>query len=272
MADRKLSLEPLSVPEVQGAALVDVAAAAGFDLVSMFACSPTAELAPDVAVADRKARQDMRARMAETGLGLHNLECFNLRQDTDFASFAEALACGSELGAVHATAIVWENGDRSDALTKFRRLCAMAAEHGIRINLEFFAACRTIPNLQTAADFVTDAGCPNAGLVLDMLHIVRTSGGMAGLVALDSALIGTVQFNDGLLAVENADPQAEALERGLPGTGEFPLKAFAEWLPREVVIGVEVPQSSLFGKVAPLVRAERMARSTRALLAQWDGA
>ena len=264
---RALSLEPLSVPEANGAEMVRVAADAGFSHVSMVAHSPTPALPPDPAVSDHEKRREMKACMAATGVRLHNLECFNLLPDVDPKTFAPGLECGADLGAAHATAIVLENGDRSDALAKFRRLCAMADEHRIRVNLEFFAGCRSIPDLHVAAGFVADAGCRNAGLVLDMLHLVRTSGGMTGLGGLDRALIGTIQVNDGLRE-PHADAQTDMLNRGLPGTGAFPLADFIRWIPQDAVIGLEVPQASQFGKVAPLERARRMADAARDVIAR----
>lgn len=266
MSHPHFSLEPLSVPEVSSSALVDLAWQAGFDFVSMFAYSPTPQLAADKAVADLDTRHAMQQRMRDTGVKIHNLECFNLTADQDPANFAAALECGGALGATYATAIVYENTHRSDALAKFRRLCSMAAEHRIHVNIEFFAMCKTIPNLNAAVGFLKEAGCRNSGLVMDLLHIVRTSGGMAGLAGFDREMIGTVQISDGPIDRAGIDLEAETVERLIPGTGGFPIKEFCEWLPADVVIGIEVPQLSLFGKTSPLDRARRMIDGTRTLL------
>ena len=263
--DRKLSLEPLGVLDATDCALVNAAAGAGFDYVSMFAYSTTPQLPADPAVADRTLRRAVAERLRQTGVQLLNLECFNLTPEEDPARFLEALEFGSELGASRATAILYENIDRNDALTKFRRLCDMAREHGIRVNLEFFATCRSIPNLDAAVDFVREASCANSGIVLDFLHLVRTSGGMSGLARLDPGLIGMVQVSDGLHDSDGID-QADMLERRLPGTGEFPLREFFAWLPPEVVIGVEVPQLTQMSTAPPIERARKMAEATRALL------
>ena len=263
--ERKLSLEPLGVMDATDCTLVDVAAGAGFEYVSMFAYSTVPQLPTDPAVADRSLRKAVAERLRQTGVKLLNLECFNLTPEEDPAHFKDALEFGAELGASRATAIVYDNPDRRDALAKFRRLCDMAREHDIAVNLEFFATCRSIPNLDAAVDFVREAARINSGIVVDLLHLVRTSGGMAGLVDLNPKLIGMVQVSDGLLDSEGIDLQADMLERGLPGTGEFPLREFFAWLDPAVVIGVEVPQLGLMGKVPPLERAKNMAQATRAL-------
>jgi len=266
MSRRRFALEPLSVPEASSSALVDLASQAGFDYFSMFAYSPTPQLQADAAISDPEVRRAMQLRMGETGVGLLNLECFNLTPEEDPCNFGAALECGGALGATQATAIVYENDDRSDALAKYRRLCDMAAEHGIRVNLEFFAMCKAIPDLDTAARFVKEAGRANGGIVMDLLHIVRTSGGMAGLRGFDPEMIGTVQISDGPLNRDGIDLEAETVERGIPGTGDFPIREFCEWLPPEVVIGLEVPQMSQLGRTSPLDRARRMIEGIRTLL------
>jgi sugar phosphate isomerase/epimerase len=263
---RKLSLEPLGVLDATDCTLVNVAAEAGFEYVSMFAYSTAPQLPTDPAVADRSLRKAVAERLSQTGVKLLNLECFNLTPEEDPANFTDALEFGAELGASRATAIIYDNADRRDALSKFRRLCDMAREHDIAINLEFFATCRTIPNLDAAVDFVREAACANSGIVVDFLHLVRTSGGMAGLVDVDPDMIGMVQVSDGLLDSEGIDLHADMLERGLPGSGEFPLREFFAWLDPAVVIGVEVPQLGLMGKVPAIERAKNMAQATRALL------
>lgn len=257
MSGRDFCLEPLGVPELNGAKLVDAAAQAGFRFVSIFAHAPTPEMQVDEVVGDLGKRQEMLARMKETGVGLLNLECFNLTPEADTESFRRALECGAALGARTATAIVWENADRADALTKYQRTCDMAAEHGIRVNVEFFAACRSLYGIAAVRDFVRDAGRTNGGIVLDILHLMRTSGGLLGLDGIDPDMVGSIQICDGL-AKPPVDALDEALNRMLPGTGEFPIRAMLDWAPADLVIGVEAPQAALFGKVPPEERALSM--------------
>lgn len=257
MSSRDFCLEPLGVPELRGAGLVDAAAQAGFRFVSIFAHAPTPEMQVDEVVTDLEKRQEMLGRMNETGVGLLNLECFNLTPEADTESFRQALECGAALGARTVTAIVWENADRTDALTKYRRTCDMAAEHGIRVNVEFFAACKSLYGIAAVRDFVRDAARTNGGIVLDILHLMRTSGGLEGLDWIDPEMIGAIQICDGFADLQG-DVLDEALNRMLPGTGEFPIRDMLDWAPADLVIGVEAPQAALFGKVPPEERARSM--------------
>ncbi len=244
--------------EVRSAELVTTAAEAGFSWFSMFAHAPVPDLPADPAVKDADALSAMKARMAETGLQLLNLECFNLTADAQAAGFAAGLECGGQLGARTATAIVWENGDRADAIGKFRTLCDMAAEHGITVNLEFFIGCDTIRTIADAASFVAEAKRGNGRIVIDLLHLMRTSRGLNGMRGIPAELIGGAQICDGPAIPPLENPAGEAIERGMPGEGAFPISEFLALIPPDMVIGVEVPIASQFGKVAPATRARRL--------------
>ena len=257
MSNYSYALEPLAVPELGGAELVRAAERTGYDFVSIFAHSASSELPLDPSVNDPEQREAMRAAMKQTGVGLLNLECFNLLPSVDPADFARALECGSDLGARTATAIVWENPDLEDACTKFQRLCDMAAEHAINVNVEFFATARSLPTIVEVADFVRKAGRRNSGIVVDVLHLMRTSGGLDGLAKIEPEMIGALQLSDGML-LPPEDVGAEMLSRMLPGTGEFPLREIVGRCPVGLPLGLEAANLSLMGKVSAEERALAM--------------
>ncbi len=268
MHQHKLSLEPLSLPDADARRTVDIAARTGFDYVSMVFQEPAPMLPVDAVVRDAVLRRETQAAMKAAGIGLHNIECFNLTPDSNFDDFAVALACGQELGAKTATAIAFENGDRADVLAQYRRLCDMAAEMGIRVNVEFFALARSMCSLDLAADLVRDSGRANAGIMVDILHLIRTGSSIAALEALDPALIGGAQISDGPLIADAATAEDESgANRMVPGTGEFPLRAFLAALPENIVVGVEAPQARLIGTVSPEARAQGLIDGMRGLTA-----
>ena len=266
MVEHPLSLEPLSLPEVPARELVDIAGHVGFNYVSMFLHPPAPTFPADSIVSDLTLRRATLAAMKTSGVRLLNIECFNLTPEARVGDFASALACGHELGALTASVIVNENSERSDVLAKYQRLCDMACEMDIRVNVEFFATSKYMGTLDAAAALVRDSHRANAGVVIDVLHLIRTSGSIDALTALNPDLIGAAQISDGPLLCAETDLNDEAAyTRQLPGAGEFPLKAFLAALPPTLIVGVEVPLLSLASEFSPRHRARMLIEATRAL-------
>jgi len=265
---RPLSLEPLTLPDVNGGELIRCASLAGFDAVGLVLYSPHPSLPVDRVVDDLDLRQDVLADLHRTGLRVQNIECFNLTPEADPASFGRSLVCAHQFGAQTATAVAWENTDRADVLSKLRRLCDMAQELGIRINIEFLALSNSLRSLDAAVELLKDCGRANIGVMVDLLHLMRSGGTVADIRALDPEFIGGAQICDGPLEMSQELLLFEAGgNRAQPGDGCFPIVDFVDALPAALTVGVEVPQTSQIGKVTALDRAQRLMSATRRALA-----
>jgi len=264
---RALSLEPLTLPDVGALELIDIARLTGFDCVGLVLNSPASTLPADPIVTDLALRDTAVKTLKRTGVRFLNIECFNLTPDAIPVSFERGLICGHALGARTASAIIWENPDRADVLEKLRSLCDMARELGIRVNLEFMALSKSLPSLQAAVELARDCDRDNIGIMVDLLHLVRTGGSVADLRALDSQLIGGAQICDGPQQIGAEAMLAEAGgNRALPGTGVFPIAEFSDALPRDLIIGVEAPQNAQIGHVRPVERARRLIQAVRRII------
>jgi sugar phosphate isomerase/epimerase len=148
----------------------------------------------------------------------------------------------------------------------FRRLCARAADHGVRIGLEFipYSSLRT---LERARQIVSDSGAPNAGLILDAWHWHRAGADVDELRTLDAAEVASIQLNDAQ-PVPDPDPRHESLYlRRLPGDGVIDLAGFLGTLRSvgvQAPIAVEVLSAEL--DAHPPVEAARMAAQSVARL------
>lgn len=264
---RALSLEPLTLPDVQAPDLVRIAGDCGYSHVSFVLNTPVPAMRRDSCVTDLARRAEIGAALRTHGLGVSTIECFNLTADADVTEFEAGLACGGEFGARTASAIVWENGDRDDVLAKLRHLCDAAAEHGIGVNLEFIANSASMGDLDTAVALARDADRPNARLMLDLTHVMRTGATLDQLRALPPDLVGGAQIADGPLYLAQEDLLAEAGgNRQTPGEGEFPIREFVELLPPDIVLGVEVPQVAKIGTVSPEDRAAGLIAAVKKVL------
>jgi sugar phosphate isomerase/epimerase len=107
----------------------------------------------------------------------------------------------------------------------FRRLCARAADHGVRVALEFMPYS-ALPTLAHAQRVIAESGATNAGLMLDAWHWQRSGGNLDETLALDPAQVFGVQLCDA-----QAQPHADLRHEGrhlrvLPGHGAADLAGF----------------------------------------------
>jgi sugar phosphate isomerase/epimerase len=269
---RRLCLDPLSFVALAPPELVSLAASIGIPEVGLIVQSPADIFPTPKLVGDRVLRHETLRRMADTGVKVLNLECFNLSSEALVADFRPALAVGAELGASSATVIAQEEPDESRLIDRLADFGEVAAEYGIGINVEFFAASQSVPSLVAASRIVTRSAHPNVGIVLDMLHLIRTGGGVAELAAVAPGLIRYAQICDGPLVRPTEEWFEEAVnERGVPGEGEFPIAAILHALPHETIIGIEVPQMSADRRGIPHeARARRLLESSARIIQAVD--
>ncbi|HTJ64802.1 MAG TPA: sugar phosphate isomerase/epimerase [Alphaproteobacteria bacterium] len=260
-----LSLDHLTIFDTSPAQLIDIAAGLGIPLVSLWTQLP---LQADLPLVTKANKAETLARMRDTGVKLGNMECFNLTPEVKPEDFRPAIALGAELGATSLVAINAWDPDRSHALDNFAGLCRIAAEFGMKVNVEFISMGK-VRTLEDAVAFITDSGEPNVGITVDFLHLVRTGGTAADLGKVDPKLIGYVQICDGPAGLAREEWNDEGFEqRQVPGEGEFPLAALLAAVPVGVTIGVEVPQRSRReAGISAAERARLAVAGTRNLLA-----
>jgi len=260
-----LSLHQLTVLDATPLELIDIAAQAGCGQVCVFTHSSAPQMM--FPVVEEHDVDDVRARLTSAGVEVYNLEFFPIAPEVDFEAYDRALRVGAAVGGRRATAHIHDS-DESRALRTFDRFCRLAAGHGLQVGLEFTAFAR-VSTLDAAVAFIEKANQPNAAVAVDVLHLMRNGGDPARLAAIDPRLIGYMQICDGPLSIAPDDMMNEAVgERGIPGQGEFPLRAFLACAPAGVTIDVEVPQrTALLAGVSALDRARRAVTATRALMA-----
>ncbi|WP_339718313.1 TIM barrel protein [uncultured Maritimibacter sp.] len=260
----RLALHQLSLRDVKPVDLPAVARAVGVDTVSVFVTPPS----PDLDIFPRVTREDVaafRTACSDSGVGVHNVEVFSIGPETKVVDFSAALDLGAEIGATRLTALV-QDSDRGRASDGLGALADAAAARGIAVSIEFmkFSECRSIG---AGEGLLLDIGHDNLSLLVDPLHLFRTGGTVADLVATDPGLIGAAQICDGPMEAPKS-PFGEAVEdRGIPGEGAFPLADFLAALPPNTPIDMEVPMKRLAkAGVGPVERAQRLVDASRALV------
>lgn len=260
---RTYALEPLNFPQLNAVEMMRVADAAGYSSVS-FTLADINSGGVDPLVLDEGACRDAAGWMRERRLSMQTIECFNLTPAFDLALAPPVLKCGETLGAHTLTTIMWGDFDPFDSLPAFRELCVMGAAHGIRTNVEFFPGSLCMRSLSMAVEFVERADHSNAGIAVDLLHLMRCGSSVEALRKIDPAMIRGAQVNDGPATILPEEIMIEAGVRRLDlGDGEFPVADFLEALPQGLVVGLEVPKGAIPGDVVPVERAAEILRKAR---------
>ena len=131
----KYSLAHLTVLAVPPPQLVEIAARTGYEYASVRITRVTnAEPLYDLA-RDPALMRETRARLADTGIRIHDVELFRMDPAIEPEQFAPELEATARLGAKRIIAQL-PDPDRKRAADRFGRLCDMAKPYGICVGLE----------------------------------------------------------------------------------------------------------------------------------------
>jgi sugar phosphate isomerase/epimerase len=183
------------------------------------------------------------------------------------ALFAMSEALGADLLSV--LALFDPPVEPAAGAAAFAALCDHAAEHGLRLQLEFIPGTG-IPDLASAWEIVRLADRSNGGLLLDSWHFFRSAPDFELLASIPAERIFALQLEDAPLRAA-ADVAHESLHaRLLPGEGELELARFLDAMPGAeppTLSGPEVFSDELSLRYTPEELGERLAQTTRTLLA-----
>ena len=269
--ERPLALHQITTMEASPVELVAIASEVGCRKVCIFTHVPAVGL-PDrrgtatFPLVTEASKAPMLARLRECGVSVANIEFFPIAADVPVEHYRAAFALGAQLGAERAVTHVHDAVD-TRAIDTLGRLADLAAEYRLGLGLEFMGLTPACNSIARAAWFVDQVARANVGIAVDALHLVRTGGTPADVAALPARSFSYAQICDGRGLHRSADYLPEALDRMMPGDGDFPLAAIIEALPQATALDVEVPSVKLADAGVPaLERAREAVRRTRALI------
>jgi sugar phosphate isomerase/epimerase len=259
MRNNPISLASGVLPEFAPPITIAAAVAAGYDAVGLWA-EPSAWT----------AETTRAARQALGGLPVLDIEVIWLKPGPDNPDHFRILDIGMELGARHALTVS-SDPDPGATAAKLARLCEHAEPSGLRVALEF-GLFTEVKTLADALSILSLAGKDNAALLIDPLHLSRSSGSPDDIKSVPRRLLPYAQFCDAPVAWPDlSDPKAvieEAVDlRLLPGKGALPLKPLLDALPPDIPLSVEL-RSKALREAFPdaTARAKKLAQATRAFL------
>jgi sugar phosphate isomerase/epimerase len=267
MTDFSLAhLTALSLPPPD---LIRVAARTGYQTVGLRLIRVTPD-SPGYPLMDDKAMlRDTRRAMAETGVGVWDIEFVRITPEIDIAALEPFLAAGAELGARYAIAAPYDP-DLARLADRFGALCDLAGRHGMGAVLEFFP-WTVVPGVADAAAIVEAAGRANGGVLVDTLHFDRSGSTLEQVDRVPPERLPFVHVCD---APADRPGTTEGLlhnaraERLPPGEGGIDILGVLAHMPKGIPVALEVPMEALTRQIGPEGVARRVRQAAGRLVGE----
>jgi len=255
------SLAHLTVLALAPPRMVDVAAQAGYRYVGLRLNRVTAAEPLYPLMTDRAMMQETKARLAETGVGVLDIELARMDPANDPQSYLPLLEAGAELGARHIITQL-PDPDRERATERFAEICDLAWPLGLGIDLEF-PSWTEIPDLAAAAKVLQAVNRANAGILVDTLHFDRSNSRIDDLKQLPGHWFRFAHVCDAPKEKPNTKEgliHTARSERLFPGDGGIDIRGILGCLPPGIPYALEIPGDTLAGKIGLEEYARRALR------------
>jgi sugar phosphate isomerase/epimerase len=262
------SLAHLTASELAPAALIDAAAACGYEHVGL-RLMPAVHGGWAYPLTDDPAKlKETLARIDATGVTVADIEIAALRQETDIASFQRFFEAGARIGAKHILVAAYDP-DLARFADRYAAFCEAARPFGLTADLEAMP-WTSVSNLRDAMRIVGDARQPNAGLLVDALHFDRSRSSISDIGKIPKAELHYWQICDG--PAERPVTTEEMMhaareERLFPGEGGIDLASLVRAMPPDITVSIEVPTVELAKTVDATTRARRALDGARRVIA-----
>ncbi|QSE79366.1 sugar phosphate isomerase/epimerase family protein [Rhodococcus koreensis] len=264
-----LGLAALTVLDTAPLEQVDLAEKHGFDTIGirLLPAAPGTTAYPlheDPAALDALVR-----RLEDSPIEVFDLEIIRLGADFDEKDYVPLLEAGARLGA-RAVLVGGDDRDRARLTDSYARLAALCSNYGIVASLEFMP-WTAVPDATAAVEIVSQADGPARSVLVDALHVGRSSTTAADLTAIPREWLHYAQMCDGSVPAPTED--AELIrqareERLVPGAGGIPLADIWSTLPADLPVSVELPNEPLRRSVGTDAWLARLVAATREVLEQ----
>ena len=267
---RTLSLAHLTLMSADPIQLIEAAEAAEFTHIGMRIVPPTPDAPMRTVIGDAPFQRTILRRLSASGVKVLDVEAFWLTAETDVNSIEPAFAFGADLGATYVV-VVGNDPQSSRLIDNFTQLTEVAQRYRLQTSLEFIPYSQ-VRTLADAHNIVRSCGYPNAGLLVDVLHLSRSGATPADLAQLPAGAVHYLHLCDAprLAPTDLAAIKVEARSGRLyPGEGDLLLREFVAAADGRVPVAIEAPD----GRRAHLSYFEqaRLARSATIRLLELEG-
>ena len=235
----------------------------GLRLIAVNADSPGYPLMHDPALL-----RETRAAIAETGVGVADIEFVKITPGIDIAALEPFVAAGAALGAKCVITAPYDP-DLARLADRLGAISDLCTGYGLRAVLEFFPWTE-VPDLGAAVAVVEATGRAECGILLDTLHFARSASSatqFAGVPATRFPFVHVCDAPAGSGWTREQLFHAGRVERLPPGEGGIDIKSILAPLPPDVPIALEVPMTALAAAQGEEAVARRVLVAARRLFA-----
>ena len=264
---RKFSIAHLSALKVPPQDMVYLAAAAGFDYVSIRPVLLGTPGEPNYAVdLNPEMYKEFDVAMAETGMKLSDIELFRLTDEVDMEKWKPAFEFAQKHDCHHLITSCWTQKTEY-AKETLAKLCEMTKPYGITCNFEFvtWSAC---PDLKTAKEFIYSTHADNIGLLVDTLHFDRSRVTMAELDDCPREWFNFIHLCDGPAPRPAMDDSEALIHTGRDarlyiGEGCVDIAGIVKRIPDTAVCSIELPHIKRVEVYGPLEHYKQCLKSAK---------
>ena len=267
---RHYSLAHLTALKCPTPELIYIAANAGYDYISPRLVNLGVAGEGDYDLSRQPALlAQTKAAMEYTGVGIHDIELMRILDGVDPRSYQPAIEIGAQLGAKYLLSSIWTN-DKSYYIEQFGRLCELAAQYNLGVQLEF-VTWASVKNLAQAKEVLEAVNQPNAGIMVDMLHAHRSRVDPRELEDCPAEWFRFFHLCDGPAAIPDTAEELIVIGRDArryPGEGAIDLAAYISRMPKDSVCSIELPHLARAAEYGYAEHVRRCIASAKAYFAQ----
>lgn len=259
----RFSLAFLTTAELQIVENIKVAAEAGYDHVGL-RLLPAAADGPYPLLTDTLLLKEVKAAMADTGISVADIEIVRIGKNFQLEKYKQFLEKGAELGAKNI--LVAGDDNNIERMTQnYGKFCELAWQYNMTADLEFMP-WTAIPNLATALKIAQATNSNNVGILVDAIHLERSTSTFEEVEALNKNYINYAQICDVSYLKNPTTEQmifAAREARLSPGEGDINLTKLFSVLPKDIVLSIEIPNLQKAKTVSALQRVKEALIATK---------
>lgn len=266
---RIYSLAYLTSHGLAPAEAVTLAAKVGYHGVGIriLPASPGGAFAP--LIDDAAAVRETAKRIADTGIGVFDVEIVRIAPGFEVANYARFLDVCASLGA-KAILVAGDDPDEARMTQSFAAFSAAAARYGLTADLEFMP-WTDVRDCSTALRIVHNAGQANGGVLVDALHWARSASSLANVKAIPRNRLNYAQICDAPAGIPKTNTDlihTARCARLLPGEGGIELVSLFTTLPQDLPISIEIPHETRIAELGVEAWAIQALAAAKAILAR----